>query len=116
MNNTMFTSKDFILSVLENSYDGIYITDKNSITIYVNKAYENLTGHKRSEYVGKHMDDLIKAGIMKVHITRDVIASKKPVTTKEELISGKNVLITGNPIFNNKNDPRVKRGVFHMRA
>ena len=104
MNNTMFTSKDFILSVLENSYDGIYITDKNSITIYVNKAYENLTGHKRSEYVGKHMDDLIKAGIMKVHITRDVIASKKSVTTKEELISGKNVLITGNPIFNNNNE------------
>lgn len=104
MNNTMFTSKDFILSVLENSYDGIYITDKNSITIYVNKAYENLTGHKRSEYVGKHMDDLIKAGIMKVHITRDVIASKKSVTTREELISGKNVLITGNPIFNNSNE------------
>lgn len=100
----MFTSKDFILSVLENSYDGIYITDKNSITIYVNKAYENLTGHKRSEYVGKHMDDLIKAGIMKVHITRDVITSKKSVTTREELISGKNVLITGNPIFNNNNE------------
>lgn len=100
----MFTNKDFILSVLENSYDGIYITDKNSITIYVNKAYENLTGHKRSEYVGKHMDDLIKAGIMKVHITRDVIASKKSVTTREELISGKNVLITGNPIFNNNNE------------
>lgn len=104
MNNTMFTSKDFILSVLENSYDGIYITDKNSITIYVNKAYENLTGHKRSEYVGKHMDDLINAGIMKVHITRDVITSKKSVTTREELISGKNVLITGNPIFNNNNE------------
>ena len=104
MNNTMFTNKDFILSVLENSYDGIYITDKNSVTIYVNKAYENLTGHKRSEYVGKHMDDLIKAGIMKVHITRDVIASKKSVTTREELISGKNVLITGNPIFNNNNE------------
>ena len=104
MNNTMLTNKDFILSVLENSYDGIYITDKNSVTIYVNKAYENLTGHKRSEYVGKHMDDLIKAGIMKVHITRDVIASKKSVTTREELISGKNVLVTGNPIFNNNNE------------
>lgn len=104
MNNTMFTNKDFILSVLENSYDGIYITDKNSVTIYVNKAYENLTGHKRSEYVGNHMDDLIKAGIMKVHITRDVIASKKSVTTREELISGKNVLVTGNPIFNNNNE------------
>ena len=104
MNNTMFTNKDFILSVLENSYDGIYITDKNSMTIYVNKAYENLTGHKRSEYVGKSMDDLIESGIMKVHITRDVITSRKSVTTREELISGKDVLITGNPIFNDNNE------------
>lgn len=104
MNNTMFTNKDFILSVLENSYDGIYITDKNSVTIYVNKAYENLTGHKRSEYVGKSMDDLIESGIMKVHITRDVITSRKSVTTREELISGKDVLITGNPIFNDNNE------------
>lgn len=104
MNNTMFTNKDFILSVLENSYDGIYITDKNSVTIYVNKAYENLTGHKRSEYVGKSMDDLIESGIMKVHITRDVITSGKSVTTREELISGKDVLITGNPIFNDNNE------------
>lgn len=100
----MFTNKDFILSVLENSYDGIYITDKNSMTIYVNKAYENLTGHKRSEYVGKSMDDLIESGIMKVHITRDVITSRKSVTTREELISGKDVLITGNPIFNDNNE------------
>ncbi len=103
MNDIMFKNKDFILSVLENSYDGIYITDKDSITVYVNKAYENLTGHKRSEYIGKHMDDLIKSGIMKVHITGNVIATKKSITVKEELVSGKNVLITGSPIFDDNN-------------
>lgn len=104
MNHSMFKNKDFILSVLENSYDGIYITDKDSITVYVNKAYENLTGHKRSEYIGKHMDDLIKSGIMKVHITGNVIATRKSITVKEELVSGKNVLITGSPIFDDNNE------------
>lgn len=104
MNDSMFKNKDFILSVLENSYDGIYITDKDSITVYVNKAYENLTGHKRSEYIGKHMDDLIKSGIMKVHITGNVIATRKSITVKEELVSGKNVLITGSPIFDDNNE------------
>ena len=103
MNDMMFANKDFVFSILENSYDGIYITNKDSITVYVNKAYENLTGHKRSEYIGKHMDDLIKSGIMKVHITGDVISSKKSITVTEELVSGKNVLITGNPIFNDQN-------------
>ena len=50
------------------------------------------------------MDDLIKSGIMKVHITGDVISSKKSITVTEELVSGKNVLITGNPIFNDQNE------------
>lgn len=104
MNDMMFANKDFVFSILENSYDGIYITNKDSITVYVNKAYENLTGHKRSEYIGKHMDDLIKSGIMKVHITGEVISSKKSITVTEELVSGKNVLITGNPIFNDQNE------------
>ena len=104
MNDLIFKNKDFVYSVLESSYDGIYITDKNSITVYVNKAYENLTGHKRSEYIGKSMDDLIKSGIMKAHITQDVIAAKKSVTIEEELISGKNVLVTGSPIFDHNNE------------
>lgn len=104
MNDIMFTNKDFVLSILENSYDGVYITDKDSITVYVNKAYENLTGHKRSEFIGKHMDDLIKSGIMKVHITGNVIAAKKSITVKEELVSGKNVLITGSPVFDDNNE------------
>ena len=99
MKNNMFTNKEFILSVMESSYDGIYITDKNSITIYVNSAYEKLTGHNRSEYIGRSMSELINSGIMKVHITDDVIKSKKPITVTEKLISGKNVLITGNPVF-----------------
>lgn len=39
MNDMMFANKDFVFSILENSYDGIYITNKDSITVYVNKAY-----------------------------------------------------------------------------
>ena len=101
MKNNMFTNKEFILSVMESSYDGIYITDKNGITIYVNSAYEKLTGHSRAEYIGRSMSELINSGIMKVHITDDVIKSKKSITVTEKLISGKNVLITGNPVFDN---------------
>ena len=61
MNNTMFTNKDFILSVLENSYDGIYITDKNSMTIYVNKA-KNIVISVTALFVQNAKDriDLIK--------------------------------------------------------
>lgn len=99
MIKNLFQDRDFIISVIESSYDGIYITDKNSITLYVNKAYESLTGHDRSEYIGKSMEELMTQGLMTAHITQDVIKTKKPVTVTEQLISGKSVVVTGNPIF-----------------
>lgn len=102
--NNLFTNKNFILSLLESSYDGIYITDRNSVTLYVNHAYERLSGHDRSEYIGKSMTELMNSGIMKAHITKDVIRSRKPMTITEKLISGKSVLITGNPLFDDNNE------------
>lgn len=104
MKDTMFTNKDFVISILENSYDGIYITDQHSKTLYVNRAYEKLTGHHRSEYIGKTIEELIKLGLMNKYITADVIRTKKSVTASEELVSGKNVLITGSPVFNKDNE------------
>ena len=103
-NNTLFTNKDFILSVIENSYDGIYITDRNGLTLYVNSAYEKLAGHDRSEYVGKYMTDLCNSGIMRTYITKDVVATGENITVNEELISGKKVLITGSPIIDDNGD------------
>lgn len=99
MINTVFSNKDFILSVIENSYDGIYVTDKDSNTLYVNSAYERLAGHNRSKYIGKNMEELMASGLMKTHISKSVVKEKKSITVREKLVSGKNVVITGNPVF-----------------
>lgn len=98
-NNDILTNKDFIISVLENSYDGIYVTDTEGLTLYVNQAYEKLTERDRSEYIGKYMSSLIDSGHMKTYITKDVVATGKTITVSEKLVSGKQVIITGNPIF-----------------
>lgn len=99
MNSNLFSNKDFILSIIENSFDGIYITRPDGLTLYVNSAYEKLSGRPRSEYVGKTMDELTDSGIMTTHITKDVVASGQTITANEKLASGKDVVITGNPIF-----------------
>lgn len=98
-NNDILTNKDFIISVLENSYDGIYVTDTEGLTLYVNQAYENLTERDRSEYIGKYMSSLVDSGLMKTYITKDVVATGKTITVSETLVSGKHVIITGSPIF-----------------
>jgi hypothetical protein len=38
-----------LYQVLESSYDGIYITDGNANTIFLNRAYEEITGMKKKK-------------------------------------------------------------------
>ncbi|WP_428259389.1 sigma-54 interaction domain-containing protein [Gallibacter sp. Marseille-QA0791] len=101
---TSFDYKEFMTSIMESSYDGIYITDRNTMTIYVNKAYEKMTGRSRSEYVGKTMDELLELGLVKTHISEEVVTTRKAITLTEELVSGKKVIITGSPVFSDKNE------------
>ena len=35
---------EWMADILENSFDGIYITDNHANTILVNKSYETITG------------------------------------------------------------------------
>ena len=40
-------SQKTLETVFEASYDGIYITDGDAVTIMINKSYESITGLKR---------------------------------------------------------------------
>ena len=35
--------------IVESSYDGIYVTDGNANTIFLNQSYENITGINKKE-------------------------------------------------------------------
>ena len=97
-------NSSLLVEILEHSYDGIYITDAKGLTLYVNKSYERMTGRSRKDYVGKYMQDLMDSGIMKTYITKDVVRLKKSITVTEPLINGKEVIITGNPVFDGNNN------------
>ncbi len=48
-----------------------------------------MTGRSRSEYVGKTMDELLELGLVKTHISEEVVTTRKAITLTEELVSGK---------------------------
>ncbi len=91
-------------------YDGIYIADGNGKTLYVNKAYTRITGIAPEEVVGRYVEECEAAGLYKNAVTPAVIRQKKRVdSVGESLRSGRKMLITGIPVFDE--DGNVKNVV-----
>lgn len=98
---SMETQKNiqFLNDIIDNSYDGIYITDASGKTILVNKAYERIFGIPRSHLLGEYMSDLVSRGVLSTSVTQDVVAKKEVITRTQTNSNNKEVFITGNPLF-----------------
>jgi PAS domain S-box-containing protein len=106
-------SEEKIKAIIESSYDGIFVTDGQANTILANSAYEKITGLKASELVGRNMVDLVSEGYYDESVSLKVLQEKRAVTIPQTLKSGKNILVTGNPIFDE--DGEIKMVVTNVR-
>lgn len=114
--NDIFKLKEYaheIEAIIESSYDGIYVTDGEANTIRVNSAYEKITGIKAAEVIGRNMNELVKEGYFDESASLRVREERKPVTLRQKLKSGKSVLVTGNPIFDENG--KIKMIVTNVR-
>lgn len=93
-------ANEWLDAVIEHSFDGIYITDGKANTVKANKAYETITGLKKSEVIGYNMADLEAKGIVSASGSLIAIREKRPVTIYQEFKTGKKALITSSPIYN----------------
>ncbi|MEW5596413.1 sigma 54-interacting transcriptional regulator [Peribacillus frigoritolerans] len=91
-------------AIIENSYDGIYITDQDGITLYTNSAIERITGIPKEYYIGKSVDQLIKRGILNASVTHKVVKLRRTVSVVQDNFAGKETLITGSPVFNGEGE------------
>jgi PAS domain S-box-containing protein len=85
-------------SIFQSSYDGIYVADAKGNGIMVNEAYTRITGVPGEEIIGKNLRELEKEEIISESVTLKVLEKKKPITIVQK-VRGKEVLVTGNPIF-----------------
>ena len=90
--------------IINFSYDGLYVTDKNGVTLCVNKSYERITGINVEELIGKNIVELESQGMFYPIITPWVLKNKKPVTAHQTIKTGKQVIITGNPVFDEQGE------------
>jgi PAS domain S-box-containing protein len=91
-------------ALIDSSYDGIFVTDGEGIGIRSNAAYDRITEVDSSAFIGRNMRDLEKEGVLSKSVTLKVLKSKKRETISQVLSSGKEVLVTGNPIFNDQGE------------
>ena len=69
--------------IVESSYDGIYVTDGKGNTIFVNQAYEELTGLSIQKLQGKNMKELVEEGIYDESGSLQAIQSKEKITINQ---------------------------------
>lgn len=85
-------------NILENCPDSIYITDEDGITHRVNKTFEDTTGIKREDVMGRDVLELEKEGLFKPSVYGIVIKEKRRISFLQEGMQW-TAIATGAPIY-----------------
>lgn len=86
-------------SILDTLADGVYITDKNGVTLKVNTMYEKLTGLKREELIGRNVRELTEHGVFNVALNPEIVATGKPITRVQTNMHDRRMVLNGYPIL-----------------
>lgn len=99
--------------VMNHSYDGFAITNKQGVTIKVNSAWDRLTGLNRENVLGIPLNELVKKGYFSDSVTMKVMRDRKPATIMQKMKSGKRAMMTGSPIFDEEGE--IERVIINIR-
>jgi PAS domain S-box-containing protein/TyrR family helix-turn-helix protein len=90
----------FYEDLLNNLTDGIYLSDGNGITLWVNKASAAMCHLSPEELIGRSVWELEQKGIFNPSATRLALESGKTVSIVQSMQNGRKFLVTGHLIHN----------------
>ena len=90
--------------IFENIEDEILVTDQYGYVLRLNAAAERVIGVMAEDVIGRHVKELEKEGIFSSSITLHVLHQKKKINMIQQLKSGKTVISTAFPIFDNEGE------------
>ncbi len=85
-------------AIFDISYDVIYVSDGQGITLRVSSACETLWGYKEEELVGKSVYELEREGVYYPSITRLVLEKQEKVSMIQTTKTGRRLKVVGTPI------------------
>lgn len=87
---------------LDSISDEIFIADSRGFTEYVNSAVERIYGISPEKLIGKHVTELAEQKLFNPSATMRVIEEHRRVTLTQETSSGKTLVATSNPVFDDE--------------
>lgn len=84
--------------VINSSFDGITIIDKDGVILHQNPASEEITGLSADTLVGKNINYLVENGIFDHSVTLKVLKENMASTIIQQISTGKQVLVSGAPV------------------
>jgi PAS domain S-box-containing protein len=96
--------KGWLDTIINSSFDGLWICDHEGNALMLNKASERINGVEAARVIGKNMRELVQEGMFDKSVTLEVLEKKAPVTMIQKVRGDKKILVTGNPIFNDNGD------------
>lgn len=115
MNFSEIYNKDDLIRVLDEVSEGIYLTDGEGKTLFLNKAYEKISGTDRSMFLNKNMNQIVEEKLFDDSASLKVLKAKQEVTMKQKLNNGREVLITSSPIYDSEEKNYIKMVVTILR-
>ncbi|MGN0721354.1 MAG: sigma-54 interaction domain-containing protein [Anaerovoracaceae bacterium] len=99
---SLFEQILWLLRTLEACPYSIYITGSDGSSKYVNRAFENITGLKRSEVIDRNITDLEKNNVFSPFIYKVVAKERAEVSQLQSIKNEKDkVFITAVPVYDN---------------
>ncbi|MFC5591364.1 sigma-54 interaction domain-containing protein [Sporosarcina soli] len=86
--------------VINSSFDGIVISDKDGIIIHQNPSYEQITGLSAKDCIGRSLKELEEEHIIDTSASLRALEEKKEVTIIQKISTGATVLVSAAPIRN----------------
>lgn len=86
-------------AIFEATYDYLFVTDAEGKVTKVSPSYYRITGIKPEDVLGKTMYELVALGFYDRSCSIEVIETLKQITFIQKIKTGRTVLVTGNPVF-----------------
>lgn len=91
-------------AIIESCYHGLFIADGDGNVIKVNKASLRLNDLKEKDVIGRNVRELVEEGFFDTSVTIEVLRKRVPVSFIQSVRSGRKLLVTGNPVFDDNGE------------